>query len=200
MCKIICNIDLEGNRKRGEEDALCLIPGHCWAFGIVRKTNIVDELLCSACFITQTKKREDLSDNTKKRMISKATIDAEFHSTHAEKHIKDAEKKSKGDINAARIAKVTDLALERLEFAFADEQMQSWHFEELLQIIASLPFLNKKKLIRKFAKEAEEKFDAEDITWFYELSMESRDFGNGFRQGLKNPNVLNAPYQDEDWS
>ncbi|KAI0972925.1 hypothetical protein F4678DRAFT_478166 [Xylaria arbuscula] len=211
MCKIICNvtyrcghkepwvsprtcqIDLEGNRKWGDKDPMCLIPGHCWAFGSVRQINIVDELLCSACFIAQTKERKGLSANTQTCMISKATKDAKYHSSRAEKFITDAEKKSTGNMSAARIARVNDLALERIDFAFADEQMQPWHFAELLQIIADLPFLNKKKLARKFAKEAEKKSDDDDITWFYEVSMENRDLGHGFRQGLKNPSVLDQP-------
>ncbi|KAI0433250.1 hypothetical protein F5Y09DRAFT_91423 [Xylaria sp. FL1042] len=211
MCKIICNVtyrcghvepwvnprscqfDPRGNRKRGEEDPLCLIPGHCWAFGNVRKINIFDKLQCSLCFICKTEQREDISDERRGNMISKACKDAYFQSYWAEKHINEAERRSMlGEIDTSRINKATNLAFKRLDFAFANAQMRSWHFAELLEIIMGLPFLDKEKLVGKFASKAEKKLNAEHIRWFYELSMMGRNFGDSFRKGLNNPIVLDS--------
>ncbi|KAI1422773.1 hypothetical protein F5Y12DRAFT_595382 [Xylaria sp. FL1777] len=214
MCKIVCNVtyscghtepwvtprscqfDAEGNRKRTEEDPMCLIPGHCWAFGSVRQINIVDELLCSTCFIAKTEGRRDISAKARENMISKATREAKFHSRCAKSHIKEAEERSQlRDISVSRIDRATGGALKRLDLAFSDAQMEHWHFAELLQIVIGLPFLNKERLVGKFASEAEKKFDVGDVRDLYELSTKYRKFGDYFRKGLKNPSVLDEPQE-----
>ncbi len=212
MCKIICNItyscghtepwvsprssqiDADGARKRGEKDPMCLIPGHCWVFGNVRQIKLIDTLLCTTCFVAQTRKRKDVSAEQRAAMISKAKRDADFHSSCARKHIVESEERSQLDeVDISRISEATDVAVERLGFSFSDAQMQSWHFEDLLQVVIGLPFLDKDRLVGKFASEAEKKFGAADVKWFYELSTTNRNFGDSFRKGLKNPDVLDEP-------
>ncbi|KAI1347231.1 hypothetical protein F5Y01DRAFT_307719 [Xylaria sp. FL0043] len=210
MCNIICNVtyrcghvepwvkprecqfDAQGNRKWGEKDPLCLIPGHCWAFGSVRKINIVDDKFqCSLCFICKTEDRKDITDEQREKMVSSAARNAFFHSRSAENHINEAERRSiLEEIAVSRINKATNIALRRLDFAFADAQMRPWHFEELLQIVMGLPFLDKPKLVGKFASKAEKKFDTKHVRRFYEVSMTGRNFGESFRAGLKKPGVL----------
>ncbi|KAH8158296.1 hypothetical protein CIB48_g9946 [Xylaria polymorpha] len=115
-------------------------------------------------------------------------------SKSAQKGIEEAEKRSRLDeLPLSYIKKVTGVALKRLDIAFLDEQMQIYHFEELLQIIIGLPFLDKDQLVGKFASKVEEKFGPKEIKRFYKLSIEYRNFGDSFSKGLKNPDVLDEP-------
>ncbi|TGJ80612.1 hypothetical protein E0Z10_g8151 [Xylaria hypoxylon] len=209
MCKIICNItygcghtapwvnpracqyDAEGTRKLLEKDPLCLIYRHCRNFGSVRQISTFDEMLCSSCFITQIEERKDVSAKAKENIISNSKKYADFHSQCAQKHIAETDKESQlGDMGVLYIEKVTGVALKRLNLSFSDKQMRTHHFEELLQIVMGLPFLDKDRLVARFASQVEKKFGAEDVKYFYELSMKGRNFGDYFRNGLKDPSVL----------
>ncbi|KAF2969902.1 hypothetical protein GQX73_g3726 [Xylaria multiplex] len=209
MCKIICNVayscghiepwvnprtcqyDALGDRKLAEKNPLCLIYRHCRFFGDVRQINISDDMLCSNCFITETKGRKDLPAKAKENMIFAARKDTAFHSQAAQKNIAEADKSSQlKDLSISYINKVTDIALTRLDLAFSDAQMEPHHFDELLQIMMGLPFLDKDRLVGKFANKVEARFGAEDVRHFYKLSMKGRNFGDYFRDGLKDPSVL----------
>ncbi|GAW15702.1 hypothetical protein ANO14919_051210 [Xylariales sp. No.14919] len=186
-----CQYGAEGARKPPQKDPLCLIYPHCRRLGNVRQINIFDQMLCSACYIAQTQKRKNISAQVKEKIVSKAEKKAGFHAKCARKHIADSEKDSRLEhLDVSYINRVTDVALKRLDIAFSDEQMEPHHFEELLQIVMGLPLLFKDRLIRKFACRVEQNFEAEDVRYFYELSMKHRNFGRDFRNGLKNPSVL----------
>ncbi|KAJ8129851.1 hypothetical protein O1611_g3779 [Lasiodiplodia mahajangana] len=209
MCKIICNITYKcghtepwvtrrtcqynsnGTPKSPAKEPLCLLYTHCWEFGRVRQVNIADRLLCSACFIAKTKDREDLSEELRTARIDGAEKDAAFHAGKARDFIAEANGRAQLEhLPTEYIKRVSNVALKRLDIAFSDEQMKEHHFAELLQIIVGLPFLDKDRLIEKFAGKIEEKFGPKKVKEFYELSMKYRNFGDEFRKGLKAPGVL----------
>ncbi|KAI0438881.1 hypothetical protein F4803DRAFT_564912 [Xylaria telfairii] len=132
------------------------------------------------------------------KAIERAKLNKIRASTNARKSIEEAEKRSCLDeLPVSYIEKVTDVALKRLDIAFLDGQMQIYHFEELLQIIIGLPFLDKDQLVGKFASKVESdetgRFGPKEIKRFYALSIEHRNFGDSFRKSLKKPDVLDEP-------
>ncbi|KAI1364689.1 hypothetical protein F5Y08DRAFT_353376 [Xylaria arbuscula] len=182
-----CQFDAEGVRKRGKHDPLCLIPGHCWVFGNVRLIKVDDNRQCSACFASKIEKQKGLSKEARATAIAKAKTSAESHSTCAQEHIIEADNKSQlMEVPKSRINKATEVALQQLESSFKDAQMETHHYAELLQIIIGLPFLDKGRLVKRFAALAEKKLTTEDLKWLYELSVKERNFGDYFRQGVCN--------------
>ncbi|KAI1153272.1 hypothetical protein F4825DRAFT_449672 [Nemania diffusa] len=209
MCQIICNVTYRcghteprvesrdcqfidrGHRKRTAKDPLCLLYRHCSEFGRVRQISITDSLLCSTCFISKLTGQENLSSRARKNKIDATRKNAARHSNHAEKCIAESEKRARlEDLPIAYINKVSEVALRRLDIAFSDAQMNTCHFEDLLQIVIGLPFLDKGRLVEKFAGKIEQKLGTGEMKHFYELSMKYRNFGDEFRKGLKNPSVL----------
>ncbi|KAI0485654.1 hypothetical protein F4859DRAFT_511849 [Xylaria cf. heliscus] len=214
MCQIICNVayacghtelwlkpracqfDARGNRKSGKKDPLCLIYGHCWEFGRVRFLNISDKSFqCTPCHIKQLEVKIK-NGEARARAIEKARRNEARWSMEARLLIEEAERRSRlEDLPLGYIDKVTNVAMNRLDRAFSDAQMETYHFEELLQIMIGLPFLDKGRLVRKFARKAEQKFGPEEVRRFYELAVEYRNFGESFRRGLKKPDVLDKPVE-----
>ncbi|KAI0101814.1 hypothetical protein GGR51DRAFT_574444 [Nemania sp. FL0031] len=213
MCKIICNItykcghtepfvsrrscqyDRHGAAKAPSKDPLCLLYTHCWEFGRVRQISLSDRLLCSACYIARTEDRKDISEESRMARIKSTKADAEFHSSKAQQFISESETRARLEhLPIEYINDVTNVALERLDIAFQDDQMREYHFEELLQIIIGLPFLDKGRLVEKFAGKIEERFGggsaAKKMKHYYELSKKYRNFGDNFQKGLKDPSVL----------
>ncbi|KAJ2987877.1 hypothetical protein NUW58_g4269 [Xylaria curta] len=209
MCKIICNViyscghtepwvspracqfDADGTRKPLARDPLCLLYGRCLNFGRVRQVKITDSLLCTTCFVKRTNAREDLSPGQRERIVNFAERVAARHAQYAQNHIDEAERRSRlKNLSWAYIDEATDKALLRLDMAFADEEMEFHHFEELLQIAIGLPLVDKGKLVTKFASKVEEKFGPEEVNHFHQLSVNNRNFGDEFLEGLQNPTVV----------
>ncbi|KAJ8116265.1 hypothetical protein ONZ43_g4477 [Nemania bipapillata] len=209
MCKIVCNItyrcghtepwvesracqlDEKRQRKPTAKDPLCLLYRHCSEFGRVRQVKLADKLLCNTCFISSLNERNGMDPKSRESMIRKARDSAEFHANFAKKCIAESEKRARlGALPIEYINKVSRVALERLDIAFADPQMEPHHFEELLQVIVGLPFLDKGPLVEKFAGKIEQKLGSKKMRYFYALSMKYRNFGDEFRKGLKNPTGL----------
>ncbi|RYC63618.1 hypothetical protein CHU98_g2595 [Xylaria longipes] len=211
MCKIICNVsyscghiepwvqpracqfDAQNQRKSSKKDPLCLMHGHCLDFGRVRQISVSDELFCSACYIDKLKAKIKDKD-AREKAIEQAKANATRASNSARKFIEESEKRSRlEELPLSYIKKVTDVALKRLDISFSDAQMQFYHFEELLQIVIGLPFLDKDQLVGKFARKVEGKFEPNEVRHFYKLAIENRNFGDSFRKGLKKPDVLDEP-------
>ncbi|KAI1112745.1 hypothetical protein F5Y14DRAFT_463155 [Nemania sp. NC0429] len=189
-----CQFDAHYVRKPEAEDPLCLLYGHCAEFGRVRQISLSDETLCSNCFIDYVENQEDIDDVARILKIQRVRKSADFHSRTAQSAITDSGLRSRlDDLPRRYVKKVTRVALKRLDIAFSDAQMQPHHFEELFQIIVSLPSLRTDLLVEKFAYKIEKKFVTEVVKHFYALSTTFGDFGDHFRKGLKKPGVLDSP-------